>query len=451
MYKLPKVNKFKDQMGFILMGAIIVLAVVAVVVSIVFSLVILSLKKADSNSRQLSVLDIAEAGVNYYLWHLAHDPTDYKDGNSTPASAPFGPYTHNYTDSSGKIIGTYTLNITPPPPGSNRVTVESKGTINGGNENRTIVAELGIPSFAQYSFLSNDEAWFGSNESTDGMVHSNTGIHFDGTGNNIISASQATYKPAPAFGGDGANHPGVWGTGTPQNLWVYPVPNVDFNSVTANLNSLQTQAQSGGTFLGNISGLGYYLHLRNDGTIDVYRVKSENGSGISTVFMYNQPAPANGILFSTQSIWVDGTWNGRITIVAAKLPDVSNSNRSITIVNNLLYSYKDGSNAIGLITQRDVNVASYAPTNLEIDAAMLSQKSHVWFPSTNGPILNSIYVYGSIETYDYWTWTWVDNFNSVVSGYQTTSMTYDNNLTLAAPPGFPLTGSYAILSYKEKN
>src|SRR3990167_10008398 len=66
----------KFNSGFILLGAILVLAVVTVIIAIIFSLVLLSVTKADRNSRHISVLDIAEAGINYYLWHLAHDPTD---------------------------------------------------------------------------------------------------------------------------------------------------------------------------------------------------------------------------------------------------------------------------------------------------------------------------------------------------------------------------------------
>ncbi len=64
-----------------------------------------------------SALQISEAGVNYYLWHMSHNATDYQDGTGSPASPPYGPYTHDYTDCNGKNIGTYTLYITPPSPG----------------------------------------------------------------------------------------------------------------------------------------------------------------------------------------------------------------------------------------------------------------------------------------------------------------------------------------------
>ena len=46
-------------------------------------------------------LQIAEAGVNYYQWHLAQFPTDYKDGTGSA-----GPYVHAFQDKDGNNIGT---------------------------------------------------------------------------------------------------------------------------------------------------------------------------------------------------------------------------------------------------------------------------------------------------------------------------------------------------------
>ena len=79
-----------------------------------------SLKK---HNREMA-FQIADAGVNYYRWHLAHDNFDYYDGNGT--STP-GPYVHDYKDKDGNIIGHFSLDITPPPVGSSIVTVQSTG------------------------------------------------------------------------------------------------------------------------------------------------------------------------------------------------------------------------------------------------------------------------------------------------------------------------------------
>src|SRR5271170_2754589 len=79
--------------------------------------------------------NVSEAGLNYYMWHLNHNATDYKDGGTTPAtpdpSLGYGPYTHNYIDTNGINEGTYTLWVKPAGAGSTVVTVRSIGkTIN---------------------------------------------------------------------------------------------------------------------------------------------------------------------------------------------------------------------------------------------------------------------------------------------------------------------------------
>src|SRR5690606_21947328 len=67
-------------------------------------------------------LHIAEAGLQYYRWVLAHDPDDYQDGTGEP-----GPYVHSFTDPQSGVTGSYSLSITPPEEGSTVITVESTG------------------------------------------------------------------------------------------------------------------------------------------------------------------------------------------------------------------------------------------------------------------------------------------------------------------------------------
>ena len=104
---------------------------------------------------------IAEAGVDYYRWHLAHAVTDYYDGNASTTSP--GPYVHTFADKDGNIIGEYALTITPPPSGSTVVKIKSRGTFYGVDPiSRTILATLAIPSLAKYSVAANDVMRFGS-------------------------------------------------------------------------------------------------------------------------------------------------------------------------------------------------------------------------------------------------------------------------------------------------
>ena len=83
---------------------------------------------------------IAEAGANYYQWHLALYNSDFWDGH---ASTTPGPYTHDYVDlDTQQVIGRYSLTITPPPLGSSLVTIKSTGKVNADtNISRTITTE----------------------------------------------------------------------------------------------------------------------------------------------------------------------------------------------------------------------------------------------------------------------------------------------------------------------
>lgn len=51
-------------------------------------------------------LDIAEGGLNYYKWFLAHNPGDTTNGTGLP-----GPYTGVFTDPEGEDIGEFSLEI----------------------------------------------------------------------------------------------------------------------------------------------------------------------------------------------------------------------------------------------------------------------------------------------------------------------------------------------------
>lgn len=447
MKKILLKIKFKSR----LRGAYLPAIMMASILFIALAVSVISISTADlglsgKHEKTVSSLDVAEAGVNYYMWHLSHNNKDYCDGQTCVGSPPYGPFIHEFRDPSGKIIGTYELTITPPALGDSVTTVKSIGKINNTTGDRTVIAELGMPSFARYAFLISTECWFGPDETTNGPVHSNVGVHFDGTANGIVSSSQESYKPSSSFGGDGQVHDGVWGNGGPKNYWVFPVPTVDFNRISIDFANLKTKSDTGGIHLTKSNSQGYYLKLKSDGKIDVYRVSRERTTGITSTFLNTYNAPSNGIVYVEDNVWVDGTYNGRITIAA----HTSGSGQpTIKIKDNLLYLAKDGSASVGLVAEGNIEVPEYAVSTMEIDAALLSQTGHVWYPYVSGAIKNQISVYGSISTYLTWTWTWVSG-GTVISGYRNTSQTFDPYLSLTPPPEFPTTGSYAILSWREE-
>lgn len=467
-------GKWKFRRGYFLPLVLAIATVVLIISSAIISYTYQNFRTVKQQSSSVSALNIAEAGINYYLWHLSHNNQDYCDGQACSGPGPYGPYVREYKDTSGNIVGSYSLTITPPQGNSSgAVTVRSEGqTVSG--EKRKVVASLGIPSFARYSFMTNAEVWFGDTEETHGLVHSNRGIHFDGVADGTVAAAVASYVPSVCFGGDGQAHPGVWGSGGPTSLWNYPVPQVDFNQLTSDLNSLQAASQNNGIFLPTLldsqnrkTHSGYAVRLNADGTISVGKVtgrRDSGGSGGQCSFHprytsliqsiswepSNRALPSNGVIFVADNVWVWGSVTSRLTIASGRLPDSQSTNTNIFLQNDLTYTVKDGSVALGLISQSDLVVNSDSEDDLTLDAYLLSQKGKVFRPYYPANIKTRISIYGGISSNSWWTWSWVNGSNQVVSGYQTTSQAYDNYLALNPPPLFPTTGSFAILAWQEE-
>jgi hypothetical protein len=227
---------------------------------------------------------------------------------------------------------------------------------------------------------------------------------------------------------------------------------------------MKNDAQDSGIYLPPSNSQGYSLVFNSNGTVTVYKVKNlsphPSGSDTSGVWhaedtdynkrnlQYTANIPINGIIYVEDKVWVEGIVKGRVTVVAANLPYNSSTAPTIYIPNNIVYNSKDGSDVLGLIAQKDVVISYSAPDDLEIDAAMISQNGGAQFFYYQNNIKDSITIYGAIMTFYQWTWTWINNYGGVISGYRNTSSIYDGNLLYNPPPSFPVSSSgYQIISW----
>ncbi len=411
-------------------------------------------------------LTIAQAGAEYYRWHLAHDPLDFTDGTQSAA-----PYIHTLSDPYGETEGTFSLDIAPPASGSSIVTITSEGWLNSHPEiKRVAKARYGIPSLAKYSFLHNANVWFGSGITVHGKVMSNGGIRMDGTNDSTVQSAKETYTCGSETGcNPQQTKNGVWGSGGPQNLWQFPVPQVDFNSLVVDFTDLKTAAQTNGTYLGPSGSYGYHVVFASDGTYTIKRTTSatnnkgwsvENGcenlyqiiSAETTIGTYQ--IATKPVIFLEDTVWVEGVVNGKTTLTAARFPiDVYSMN--IWIPNNITYIAKDGHSSLGLFSQNNIYYGRNIPTNFEINAAMLAQKGRIirhhykysGCSSYSTAVRDKLTIYGSVisNLKSYW------NFGTgPTSGFKTRDVTYDSNLYFDPPPYFPSQGEYEFISWEEQ-
>ena len=433
-------------------------------------------------SRELAI-QIAESGIDYYRWHLAHAPQDYQDGTGVP-----GPYIHDFKDKDGNVVGQFSLEITPPPVGSTKVIIKSIGKVNADLDiERVISATLAKPSMAKYATVANAAMRFGAGTEVFGPVHSNGGIRFDGLAHNIVSSALAEYDDPDH---SGSNEFGVHThispadplppISVPARVDVFeagrqfPVPAVDFAGITADLAQMKSDAQASGFYRASSGALGYRVALMTNDTFDLYRVTgiSNPPSGCTNIYsqsgwstwsvsaqqlMGNYPIPTNGIIFLEDNVFMDGQINtARVLVVAASLPDSSSSRKNITINNDLLYTNYDGQDVIGLIAQGNVNIGMISEDNLKIDAALVAQNGRVgryyYRPPGGGfnrcspyHVRQTITLWGMIATNQRYGFAYTDG-----NGYQIRNINYDANLLYAPPPSFPLTSDqYVTLTWEE--
>ena len=442
--------------------------------TVIYGLLILLSLQVEYSQRQLASeqsLNIAEAGINYYRWHLAHEPEDYQDGTGAT-----GPYTHEYKDPEGGTMGSYQLEIIAPTNGSSIVTIRSTGWSNDyPGVKRTIEAQYGIPSLTKYSFLSNASSWYGTGITVNGDIHSNNGIRMDGTNTAKVTSAQSTYQCGSETGcSPTTSKPGVWGSGGDQNLWEYPVPTVDFNSISFDFAKMKTSAQTDGLYLDS-SNQGYHLIFNNNGTVTVRKVTNtgyyygydpDDGcqrryqriTNEQTVGTYNVADVP--IIFAENYLWVEGNVRGRTTVVAARFP-LNNNDMDIWIPNNIKYTTYDGSDSLGLISQHDIYFARDIPENFQIDAALLSQSGkiirHAYYylsyfsqcgNAGSGNVKDKLTINGAIMSFNKSYWNFESGGN-LISGFTSRETNYDGNLLFMPPPYFPTTGEYQFLNWKE--
>lgn len=449
---MRKKNTLRGPLGMILIYELLVIFIFSTVMIGILASASQQVKILRSSVNREQALQIAEAGVNYYQWHLAHFPTDFQDGTGGP-----GPYIHDYVDKDTSVTtGRFSLTITAPLVGSTIVTIQSTGyTLANPNETRTITTRYGIPSLAKYSLLTNGLVWIGSASSVGGPLHSNNGIRFDGTGNAPITSARDTYScPASQGSPCPATQPGIWGSApqSTRNFWQFPVPAVDFSTMTSDLATIKSSAQALGIYLPPSSAQGYSLVFNNNSTVSVYKVNSlrthatgwdQNGVAHNEDLDYNtrtlqftQALPTNGQIFIEDRTWVEGQISGRVLVAAARLPYNPSTAPSILVPNNITYTAYDGSVNLGLLAQADVLITYFAPNTLNVDAALVAQNGSVQRYNFPGNMKNTITLYGTVITYGRRVLYWVGS-----SGYPTITTIYDTNLLYSPPPSFPLSSS----------
>ncbi|MDO8514528.1 MAG: hypothetical protein Q7S50_03230 [bacterium] len=425
-------------------------------------------------------LAIAESGLEYYRWFLAHNPGNLTNGTGLP-----GPYTYTVNDPEGGTLGNASLTVT----GNSQcgviqsIDITSRGTSNANvGFPRTLFARYMRPSVAAYSYLLKSNVWAGPDRNITGRYHSNGGIRMDGTNNSDVSSALTTWT-CDAGSGCPSTKNGVFGAGPGFALWYNSAASVDFAGIATSLASLKTYAQTGGglyfaSSTGSVTSRGYHMLFKSNGTVDVSRVTgtvgvkgSADGSTFPTEYniianktlLGNYTIPAScSLIFADDRVWVEGVVKGKVTVVAATPSDTGTSPDAI-IANNITYAANDGTSGLTVMSERNVLIPLTSPDIMEIHGIFVAQSGYYgrnhYTTSGNNEVPSQYDSYvmqtqlttvGTIVSAGRTGTKWT-NGGVFVSGYATRVDAYDQLQAMNPPPFTPSASTdYSFVLWREQ-
>lgn len=469
--------------GYFVILILVFAAVFLTLISALAGYIFVEKRAQLAKENREKALHLAEAGLEYYRWFLAHFPDDLENGTGTP-----GPYEHSVTDPEGGVLGTFSLNVTGEEFCGSlaSVAIESTGwTAADPTQTRTVAVEYTRPSVAEFSHIVDSNVWAGADRVISGPYHSNQGVRMDGTHNATVSSGVTSWTCTTSFGCSGSQTvDGVFGGGGPTELWEFPVPQVDFAGVTVDIATLQDYADDeGGIYYGPAGGQshrrGYHAIFNADGTVTVYRVTDTiEYWGYSTAYGWEEEynliddetllgtfdiPDTCPIVFFRDRVWVEGVVSGKVVLVGANVQSPQH-NPDVILDGNITYATGSDVDGLTVIAENNILVGLAVPNIMTINGIFIAQEGRFGrnYYQTSGsydvPNAYNGYVYrdtlntnGTVVSKGRVGTKWTCS-GSYCSGFSQRTDTYDAQLAADPPPFTPYTSvDYTFRNWEEVN
>jgi len=364
-------KKIQTRRGSALALVLVMVVVVSILLTSLLTFVSSQVNYSKDRVERERAFQIAEAGVYYYRWYLAHQiegKTVQQISDFWQNGNPYGvatPYIAEYKDPEGQAVGEYKLEVEKPALGSTIVTVKSTGwTYLKPSVKRIVQVRFRRPSWSENAVLANDVMRFGQGTTITGKIQSNQGVRLDGVATNVVSSSVTSYDDPDHSGGaefgvhTHANAPP--GSGINDNFRPneappnsvpsrpdvfqggrsFPVPQFDFTSLVSDISFMRTNA----SIKYDNTGQGRYIKFYADGTMDMCKVNAfdassndiTNYSGIVT-----GASSGNGSVCTTTACcsssacdWIDSSHHNKGKCVSLTNTTIPN-NGLIFVANNV--------------------------------------------------------------------------------------------------------------------
>lgn len=443
---------------------------------------VLSENKLQSHTAESAeAFALAEAGLEYYRWFLAHYPDDMQNGTGLP-----GPYAIPFDDPEAGLIGTATLTINGNESCGQltSVDIQSVGSPSDApTVTRQLRARYARPSVGTFSYILNDSVWAGNDRVILGPYHGNGGIRMDGTANSTVSSSLSSWNCTSSYGCSPTQSaaPGVVGSGPNQHLWTYPVPQVDFGAISADFGTLKTLAQAEGVYYARYSSgtnqnnnnywRGYHIIFNANGTMTVRRVSTLTNLGVTPVntaddtddwalisneaFYETRTIPSDcGLIFVEDNVWIEGTIPAKITLIAANVVNAGVAPNAY-LLNNIQYGATDGTDGLTLIAEHNVLISPSAPNSMTLNGIFIAQDGafgmNAYDSCTYADKTGTLTILGTTVSNKRTGTQWTSFCGAYHKGFQNRIDSYDRRIATDPPPFTPVVSAdYEFVDWREE-
>ncbi len=460
----------KPSAGYLLILVLVFGSILFIIVSSFTGYIISQKQVVDFRYEQQRATDIAEAGLNYYRWYLAHFPGDITNGTTTP-----GPYTHTYSDPEGADIGEFSLDIASSTfcGEITAIDITSTGHTYQNPDAKAIVhGRYARPSVASYSFVTNVGIWYASAGVVNGPIHSNQGVRMDKAHNSVVSSGLANWTCTSSFGcNPDVVVDGVFtsnGLATPA-LFSFPAAPIDFGGITLNLAEIQDKAENiaGAVYIPHSGRSGYRLTFNGDELV-VRRVNSKvkepngkawgwyynmiNGTSPYGTFTIDPNCP---VVFVEDDVWLEGNISGKVTVAAADI-DTPGEDPSIFLNGNITYNAPE--DGLLAVAEKDVLIGFDVPENLTLEGIFIAQTGFFGRYNYSDPKIPGGFAQHKIKDSLTLNGTTVSaeragyNYGSpvLISGFLNVNSSYDTNQVYNPPPFTPYTTDvYSFFNWRQ--
>jgi Tfp pilus assembly protein PilX len=490
----------EDERGIAMIFAVILVGLAGLISVALLTLVQNENTHSRTAVVQNGAYQAAEAGIDAYIGKILQNSayplqymaagessrkisgTTYTGSPSSDVTLPYPTSSWGYTSKDVWVASSklnsgyqYNLEICLPSQSCSGFTGTDKYTrilstgrpVSSTDKNtwRAIEVELRPKSISDFQMLANASITYGSGATTYGEVYvvsdPNCGksgypschtLTHNGTAyGNLYSDYQISGSPTMM---SGAKRYDV--DSTPYTIRQVISQPPSFTALVSSIGDVQTAAQNGGLYLDLGSQYGsppsgyeaWQLVFKSNGTVDVSKCKktySSSAKAYQNVWHLaptcdppvNYTLPANGAIYSPQTILVEGVVAGKVTVCSGG--SSSSSVGNVVVSGNISYQ-TEGSNVLGLIAKNNVIVGNQVPSTLTWRGATLSQTGQ-WVSDPDGGSYHSTMTFsGSTAT----------AAGGSMGEFGTRNYLYDDTLRFLPPPLWPSVGSsYQIVIERE--